>query len=64
MGAKSTTLSVAALETSLAGIENQLHALSKKNYRKDGPKFTTLELERSRIAAQLTQAKLAQPEAA
>ena len=57
MGISKLDQKIAGLKKSLEGIETSIKALGKENYPKDGPKYCSYELQRSRVAAQLAAAE-------
>ena len=57
MGIPTLDQKVAGLKKTLEGIEINIKALGKENYPKDGPKYSSYEMQRFRVAAQLAVAE-------
>lgn len=57
MGGSATARKVASLKRTLAAINQKIKKLEEAHYDQEGPEYSALELERSRKAAELTEAE-------
>ena len=57
MGVPTQAQKVAALKRSVASFDSQIQALLKENYPTDGPKISSLKLQRSSKVVELTKAE-------